>query len=121
MNIDYSVVNGVGVFKIAGRLDASNVGELKNEFSSHLEQTNDTVLNLSELDAIDSTGLGGIVACLKYTAEVGGNMTIAAIGPKPRMVFEITRAYKIFDIYEDQESAIASMEVAVPTSCADGE
>ena len=100
----------IGVVAISGRLDASNAGELKTGFNQCLKEGTKFVFNLEKLEAIDSTGLGAIVACLKYASEAGGDIKIAQLPPKPRMVFEITRAYRIFDIFDDVNAAIESYQ-----------
>lgn len=98
----------VGVIHITGRLDASNTAKLKEEFQKWLNETNNFVLDLSKMEYIDSTGLGGIVACMKFASEKDGDLKIACLQSKPRMVFEITRANKIFDIYDEVATAVES-------------
>jgi len=100
----------VGVISFSGRLDASNNSSFKKEFQEWLNHTNEFVLDLSKMEFVDSTGLGGIVACMKSASEKGGDLKIACLQSKPRMVFEITRANQIFDIYDDVASAVESFE-----------
>lgn len=100
----------VGIVTFSGRLDASNAAQLKTSFNQYLKEALKFVFNLEKLEAIDSTGLGAIVACLKYASEAGGEIKIALLPPKPRMIFEITRAYRIFDIYDDLNTAIESYQ-----------
>lgn len=108
MQFFVKIENNIGVIPIDGRLDASNVANLKKDFLAWLGETNNFVLDLSRMDFIDSTGLGGIVACLKYASEKNGDLKIACLQSKPRLVFEITRANKIFDIFDDVKSAVES-------------
>ncbi len=108
MEQKFQMQEDVGILEISGRLDATNTWELKSKFPEYLRQTNRFVLNLEGLEFIDSTGLGGIVSCLKTASERGGDVKIAMLQAKPRMVFEITRAHKIFDIYDEVNSAIES-------------
>jgi anti-anti-sigma regulatory factor len=49
---------------------------------------------------------------VKYLAELEGALCIVNPKPKPRMVFEITQAYKIIDFYDDLESAKTAMKTA---------
>ena len=102
------IQNGIGVLQIEGSLNASNVSQFKTQFAKYLDETNKFVLDMEKLEAIDSTGLGAIVSCLKKVSEAGGDLKIALLQTKPRMVFEITRAYKIFDIYDNIDAAIES-------------
>lgn len=108
MERKFQMQEDVGVLEIIGRLDAANTPEFKSGFSEYLEQTNQFVLNLQGLEFIDSTGLGGIVSFLKSASEAEGDVKIAMLQAKPRMVFEITRAHKIFDIFDDLDAAVES-------------
>ncbi len=108
MELQFKKDGIIGIIHIKGRIDAGNVSELKSHITQWLSQTNQLLFDMGEVDFIDSTGLGGIVACLKNVSEASGTLKIAALQTKPRMIFEITRAYKIFDIYDDVESALKS-------------
>ncbi len=108
MEQKFQMQEDVGILEVSGRLDATNTWELKSKFPEYMSQTNRFVLNLERLEFIDSTGLGGIVSCLKTASERGGDVKIAMLQPKPRMIFEITRAHKIFEIYDELDSAIDS-------------
>lgn len=108
MDINFKSDGNVTVCSVVGRVDATNAAQLKKQFQKTLNNGSLVVMNLESMDYIDSTGLGALVACLKYAAEAQGNVKLANIQPKPRMVFEITRAYKIFDIYDDLGEAVAS-------------
>ena len=57
---------------------------------------------------MDSAGLGSLIAALKRITERGGDMKLACLQKKPRMVFEITRAYKVFEIFDTIEEALKS-------------
>ncbi len=110
MELNFEMIDGVGVISVTGRLDSSNVNTLKEEFGKQMTDEPKFVMNLKKLEFIDSTGLGGLVSCLKKSIEAGGDLKIAQLPPKPRMVFEITRAHKVFDIYDDLETAIESYQ-----------
>ena len=108
MELNFELVEDVGILSLSGRLDSSNVNILKEEFSRHINDEPKFVINLQSLEFIDSTGLGGLVSCLKKCIEAGGDLKIAKLPPKPRMVFEITRAHKVFDIFDDLDAAVES-------------
>ena len=103
--------DNVGVLEIAGRLDAYSDPNLKNLFKELMEETRYFVFDLHKMDFLDSTGLGSIVSCLKSATANGGDICIARMADKPRMVFEITRAFKIFEIYDDLDAAIESFNL----------
>ena len=102
--------NKVAVVKIKGRLDMSAANKLKEAFSDYLKEHKNFVFDCSEMEFIDSTGLGAFIVCQQTITKVSGNLSIAKLQAKPRMLFEITRAYKMFDVYDNLESAIESLK-----------
>ena len=61
---------------------------------------------MAGVDFLDSAGLGSLIALLKRVSERGGDMKIAGLQKKVRMVFEITRAFKVFDIFDNPDEAL---------------
>jgi len=110
MTIEFQKEGRIGIIKIIGRLDASNARELKDNFVKYLEEAIYFIMDFSELEFIDSTGLGAVISAFKHASEVDGDVYIANLQPKPRMVFDITRAYRIFDVYEDVDTALEAMQ-----------
>jgi anti-sigma B factor antagonist len=110
MDISFALKNKVGVIKLSGRLDAYGSKELRSKFDQIADKAVNFVFDLEECDFIDSTGLGTIVACLKSASQGGGDIHIANLQDKPRMVFDITRAHRIFHIFDDLKAAISSFD-----------
>ncbi len=100
----------VVVITVAGRLDAEHAELLRNEFLKLVTTHRRFVLDLKEMEYLDSTGLGAIVFCLKSSNEYGGTLKLANLADKARMIFEITRAYRIFDIYDSLDAALEAAE-----------
>lgn len=98
--------DGVTVLEIKGRLSAENVEVLRSKFLELFTNQRYFVFDLEEMENLDSTGLGAIVFCLKSCTELDGSLKLARLTPKSRMIFDITKAYRIFDIYDDLEEAI---------------
>ncbi|QSH41985.1 STAS domain-containing protein [Lentisphaerota bacterium ZTH] len=112
MEIRFSSCGNVCALKITGRLDAANAGILKSEFMEASRNNSKFIFDLSEMEYIDSTGLGSMVSCLKSIIDKEGFLKLAGLRDKPRMIFEITRAYRIFDIYDSMESAVEACNIS---------
>lgn len=108
MKFNMEIRDDICVLSLDGRLDSNSVSTLKGQFEKYVETNSKFVLNLEKLEFIDSTGLGGLVSCLKKAIAKGGDLKITNLPAKPKMVFEITRAHKVFDIYDDLETAVES-------------
>ncbi len=113
MFVNCSKEGGIGVVKVSDSLTAATVEMFRDQLRSWQEAESDVlnyVIDLGEVDFMDSAGLGTLIAVLKRITERGGDMKIACLQKKPRMVFEITRAYKVFEIYESVEEAVQAFE-----------
>ncbi len=93
------------VVQINNRLDSLNSREFKELVQELIEEYHLLVFDCGGMDFMDSTGLGALVSSLKYVNQAAGKLTIANLQSKPRIVFEITRAYKIFDVFDTVEEA----------------
>jgi len=113
MTVSCTKQNGIGIIRLDKALTAATVDTFRDQLTSWLEVESDVrnfVADLELVDFMDSAGLGSLIAVLKRITEKGGDMKIAALQKKPRMVFEITRAYKVFEIYETVEVALRAFE-----------
>lgn len=106
MQITDREIDGVLVIGIEGRLTAGSDGLFKSEMTGRMTKSDKIVFDCSALEYIDSTGLGLIVRFYKDFTNGGGKFALAALQSKPKLVFEITRASKIFDLFDAVESAV---------------
>jgi len=102
--------NGVCIVQITGTLDGKTVEEFKERFEDEIGEANQCIFDMSELAFLDSAGLGGLLSCLKKMIQRDGDLRIASLGQKARLVFDITRAHKVFEIFDTTEQAKASFE-----------
>ena len=109
--IDTSTGKSIGIATLQGRIDANNCSDLQKAFAQWLLNTAFIIFECSDLDFIDSTGLGTIVSCLRKALERNGELKLVKLGPKVSMIFEITKARQLFSIYPDTAQAIHSFTV----------
>ncbi len=113
MVVNCSKIGRVGVVQVSKSLTAATVDSFREQLSSWQDAERDVknyVIDLAQVDFMDSAGLGTLIAVLKRVSERGGDMKIANLRKKPRMVFEITRAYKVFEIYDTVEDALRGFD-----------
>ena len=84
-------------------LVASQLGETLLRLVS--ESVRLIIIDMTELDFIESTGLGGIVAGYLRLRRMQGELRI--VGPRPaiRQLLELTRLTQLFTIHDSVESA----------------
>ena len=109
MEIVEEKINDVWILKPSGRIDASCSGQVKNRVLSMIDgNRNRLLLDLSEVDFIDSSGLGMLVSCLNTINKAGGLLKLCSFQENPKHVFEMTRLDRVFQVYEDHDEAISS-------------
>ena len=111
MIVQCNDVKDVKVFLIKGHLTAGTCKIFSSELDKYIdESTRKVILDCSELDYIDSTGLGVMVKFYKNVTANGGNYVLAALQDKPRLVFEITRANRVFNIFKTVDEALRALD-----------
>ena len=112
MEIKHEMIDDVLVIRLmTDRVDAENSEILKSQYRRLAAQAPKVAMDLQELEFLDSTGLGVIVFCLRFSQENGGLLKLANLSTKVSMIFEITRAYRVFDIFDDLGTAVKSFAV----------
>ena len=116
MDVHFEARGGVGLLRIEGRFDLDSVPEFKQRFADLLGTTRLTrfVFDLAKMTAIDSSGLGAIIASLRKLIQEGGDLKIARLPAPARLIFEITKVHRVFAIYDDVDAAIASFPSKEP-------
>lgn len=91
--------NSVQYFKVVGEIDAFTAPVLKERLVS-VEKTDglQVELDLSEVDYMDSTGLGVFVGFYKEIKAVGGHVKITRVNKRLSRLFEITGLMDVMDI-----------------------
>lgn len=110
MELDFKKENDIGIIKITGRLVLSNARDFKEKINNLIGQTRFLVLDLSDMDYIDSLGLGSLINFYKSVTERDGDLYIAGLQSKPKTLFQITKAYLIFKIYDHVDEAVTSLQ-----------
>ncbi|ACD90875.1 MAG: STAS domain-containing protein [Chlorobium limicola] len=102
----------IGIAELDERLDAENSKALQKACGDWQQQTPFLVFDCTKLDFIDSSGLGAIVSCLRRSLEKNGDLKLAGLNAKVSMVFELTKAKKLFSIFSNASDAAASFAVS---------
>jgi len=64
------------------------------------------LFNLKDVTYLESLGLGILVGSLISVSNLGGKLKLINLAPKLRLLFEVTGLFKVFEIAEDEETAI---------------
>jgi anti-sigma B factor antagonist len=101
---------GIIILDLKGRLI---VGEpsvrLRESINQEVAQAkNQIVLDLAEVDYIDSTGLGSMVICYTTLQKAGGTVKLLKLNKRNIELLLLTKLSTIFEIFADEQDAINS-------------
>jgi anti-sigma B factor antagonist len=87
------------VILVAGELDFHSAPELRQAILTALnEGASRLVLDLGEMEFIDSSGLSVIIAAFKRCRERGGELILRSVTERTRRVLEVSGLNKVFSI-----------------------
>ena len=93
---------------LSGRLVASCAEGFKETMFEHLKGARQIVVNRQKMEHVDSSGLGALVSILQWVNSNGGLLKLCCLQPRPKIVFDITKVYRIFEVYDTEQEALAA-------------
>ena len=99
MRQEISVQDGKVFVSLFGSLYVEEAAVLRQKLLMHIDKGyNHFVVNLSNVDYIDSSGLGVLVAIHKRSLQHGGGVAITGLKGTVKELFELTRLNKVFEV-----------------------
>lgn len=82
---------------------------LRNTVMDLLGEGNTKILlNLADVDYMDSSGLGALVGAAASARKQGGEVKLMKLSSKVNNLLQITKLYTVFDIAESEAAAVKS-------------
>ena len=97
----------IAAIGVHGEIDAFTAPKLKQEIIRQMEGgIVRLAIDLSEVNYIDSAGLGALIGGLTRIRDRGGRLALICPVPRITRIFEITGLNRIFDLVSDEASAV---------------
>jgi anti-sigma B factor antagonist len=105
-------VGDVTVVDIGGRITLGDESAtLRDLINEQLRKGNrKIVLDLADVDYIDSSGLGALVSSAATVRREGGDLKLVKLSDRVDDLMEVTRLYTVFDIEDSEDSAVRSFD-----------
>ena len=103
-------VGDVTVVDVAGRI---TLGEGSSALRDTLRELvgkgqKKILLNLGDVSYIDSSGIGELVSGFTTVTNSGGQLKLLGLNKRVKDLLQITKLYTVFDVHEEEASAIRS-------------
>ena len=108
MQISARRMDKTTILDISGDIDLAHSPEVRKmvllEFRE--KRTPRVILNLRDVNYIDSSGVASLVEGLKASRDVGSRMILFGLSPIAHEVLQLSRLLKIFEIYDTEDMAL---------------
>jgi anti-anti-sigma factor len=100
----------VRIIELSGKITIGTGDvKLKELITSAVEQGKVKILlDLAGVTAIDSSGIGEMVACYTSVTKRGGHLKLLRLSPKINDILQVTQLITVFDVFDNEAEAVAS-------------
>ena len=109
MEIQQREQDGIIVLQLSGKIiggpDASLINDKLHKLSEN--GTNKIVADLSQVNWMNSSGLGILISALTTIRNTGGELKVAAATEKIRNLLTITKLTNVIKLYDTVDEALA--------------
>ncbi|HYL83697.1 MAG TPA: STAS domain-containing protein [Candidatus Angelobacter sp.] len=97
----------VSILAVSGRMTSFEVAAFRETIDRLLKEgRKQIVLNLRELQYLDSSGIGELAKSYVSVVKRGGEMRVVGLSSKVEEVLKITQLYQVFPEFSSEEEAM---------------
>lgn len=102
----------VTIVDISGRIALGEESAALRDLVLNLLHKGDRkiLLNLAEVNYMDSSGLGTLVSAFASMRKAGGELKLLKLPDRVDDLMEVTRLYTVFDIQDNEAEAVKSFD-----------
>jgi anti-anti-sigma factor len=92
------------ILGISGNLDMNNVKLVKEIFDKEVDSgVKYIAIDMSNLNYIDSSGIGSFIALMRRLKEVGGEVILLNLPQNIERIFQMTKLLAFFKVYKNEQ------------------
>jgi anti-sigma B factor antagonist len=112
MDLSTREVSHVTIVDLSGRITLGDeTGELRDAVRKLIAAgKKKIILNLAQVDYIDSSGVGELVSSFTAVRNAGGELKLLNLTKKVQDILNVTKLYTVFDVKEDEFNAVKSFD-----------
>ena len=110
MHVEIRQNEGIVIVDLNGKLTAGLGDQILRETIDELlaENWQKILINLSQINFIDSAGVGELVAGLRTAQRFGAALKVVNTSERVQSALYMAKLLPIFEMYQDEEEAIGS-------------
>ncbi len=113
LRLDHYTKDGLDVLDVGGEIDVYSAPSLREALINLVSEGKyHIVVNMEQVDFLDSTGLGVLVGGLKRVRAHDGSLGLVCQKERILKIFRITGLTKVFTMYNTVDEAVQAEQVA---------
>jgi anti-sigma B factor antagonist len=109
LGMDVAERDGWAVLSVTGEIDVATAPRLREKLVSLVADGHHRIIvDLDQVDFLDSTGLGVLVGALKRVRTHDGELALVCTKPRILKGFEITGLTRVFPMHESVDEAVGT-------------
>lgn len=111
MELKLSQSGNIKIIEVSGKYDIESTEEFESIFTKQLDTKPETIaVDMSNLDYIDSSGIGSLIKCLNSTKTKNAKLLLVGLKPMITNVFKLAKLDLFFEILTKMEFTSKYME-----------
>jgi anti-sigma B factor antagonist len=100
---------GVTIIDLSGRITIGDPAALlRDTVRREADKNSRLLLNFSQINFVDSAGLGELVGCYTTMLNRRGFIRLVNLQPRLKELLKMTRLDGLFEVYDDEQAALES-------------
>ena len=105
----YSIDDATDCIKINGRFVAKDIMHERSNLLEVIPASRDVAIDCTDMEHIDSSGLGMLVQMLQKAKNNGHIIVLAGVRHDVKIVFDITKVSRVFLILDTLDEAVSAL------------
>jgi anti-sigma B factor antagonist len=112
MKVNTRIIGDVQILDWSGKITlGEGTMSIRNAVQDVLQSGGKKIiLNLADVNYIDSSGIGELVSSFTTVAKNGGKLKLLNLTKKIHELLAITKLLTVFDVFDNEQAAVASFK-----------
>lgn len=112
MDISTDIEGNFLLVRIRGDLDMHTVPQFKEKVTSHMEnnQLDNLILNLKEVNFIDSTGVGAILGRYRNLKANDGDLILVGVNPPVKRILKLSGVLQLISVFSSEKEILKELK-----------
>jgi len=109
LKLNMRLIDGITVVDCHGRIIFGEESSmLRDAVKEKLKTSKDIVINLADVNYIDSGGLGTLVGLFTSARSTGGTIKLANLTHRVSELLQVTKLVTVFEVFDGEDKAVRS-------------